>query len=135
MVSCPGPRLVKRQLAFFGADIPVTSLVAPSVLHGVTHVSPQHKGSRKIRGNLLGIVIVRGKRVRHPYFPYGDIVLRNVLFRRYEMSVRASVLERVVSTCVDMEESLRMISLPLQSWAVTILRTGGSVVRDCDMIF
>ena len=51
------------------------------------------------------------------------------------MSVRVSVLKRVVSTCVGMEESLRMISLPLQSWAVTILRTGGSVVRDCDMVF
>ena len=27
-----------------------------------------------------------------------------------------------------------MISLPLLSWAVTILRTGGSVVWNCDMV-
>jgi len=40
-----------------------------------------------------------------------------------------------VSTCTGMEELLRMISLPLVSWAVTILRTGGSIVWNCDMIF
>jgi len=45
------------------------------------------------------------------------------------------IFEEVSSTCVDMEESLRIISLPLLSWAVTILRTGDSVVRDCDMVF
>ena len=84
---------------------------------------------------MLGVVIVRGERVGHPYFPYGDVVLRHILLGRYEMRVRASVFERVASTCAGMEESLRIISLPLRSWAVTILRTGGSVVRDCDMIF
>lgn len=33
-----------------------------------------------------------------------------------------------------MEVSLRMISLPLLSWAVTILRMEGSVVWDWDMV-
>ena len=33
-----------------------------------------------------------------------------------------------------MEVSLRMTSLPLPSWAVTILRMEGSVVWDWDMI-
>ena len=33
-----------------------------------------------------------------------------------------------------MEVSLRIISLPLLSWAVTILRMEGSVVWDWDMV-
>lgn len=46
-----------------------------------------------------------------------------------------STFKKNSPTCGDMEESLRIISLPPLSWAVTILRTGGSVVRNCDMIF
>lgn len=50
------------------------------------------------------------------------------------VSIWGSSFAKNWSTCEGREESLRIISLPLLSWAVTTLRTGGSVVWDCGMI-
>lgn len=134
-VSCPGSRSVKRQTAFCWADItPSISLFAPSILQGDLNVSLP-KGGQKTKGNPLGIVIVRGERIGHPYFPHGNVEFWDRLSRCNGVSVHDEYFTKILPTSKGIVQSLRITSLPLVSWAVTTLRTkeGGDVCWCCVM--